>query len=1015
MSVAFILNQGYNTINNVHHTFWDQDGDAIKNSSLTQALEVTTSVAAPSHVITGGTNPAQLFMSDPITLETDAPQFKAPILQAPSAELEEVTELTPAAGITFLNDVHFTSGTGPSAVVSDIDGVGTLTCGTLKYTTLDPAIPTADVSQWATFGASTNVNLNGHSLTDATRSTIFIAQPISAISSTSNSNSQFGNSINDSSLTGTIDLWTNEGRAGSNKCQLNVRAANSTGGSAFYANPRSITLNDGGYGGDIQLSTSGTGKYRLIYDNSNKAITVNQSGALCFNSTFGANTPVEGSFGTAGQIIQSNGSAAPPSWVNAPSASNWSTYDATSDVDLAGYKLTNSSVADEKIVYATSSTADPYAALMVTKTASSTTADNITFIGCEVLNPVSGNNSFQIVTKNTGAIKTSDKFGDLPASATFVSFNASANVLSNDAGNSTIITYDIGRKGIEFNGYGCVAFDSVCNSGATPPTQGSFGTAGQVLQSNGSIVAPSWVDAPSASNWSTYDATSDVDLASYSLTDSLGDVKISKPIVLTNTDNKKTKLISLVSPIDNNTVQTAISLSSNTGYATQSVVQVISNPITITAASIGQRSGGCILANDGDTSLVPSGSGSVRLAYSSGSKATTINSSGALAFNSGYTGGVFTEGNFGTTGYVAASAGSSSPPTWTDVNTLITTPDNILYVSKNGSDSNKGSIAAQKLTIQSAINTATLSYPQQVVIIIAAGVYSENLSITRPNITLLGYAPSSAQNLLTQIVGSVSIACTASQDLYYSQVCIYNLQISGLITDTSSVVHTLNIEQCRMTNTGQIFAQTSSANNRTRLFRCVILQSSTTADVNPMLLFSSGDIYLNQLDVTAKNNCNVVKFNGTAKCPTCATCLFNSDTTSTVAEPIVLIAPTDGTNYPFVFTQSAFVYSSYAPKLSHPESAGICVSSAAGRPYISVTYNSFALAGTNGSNYAIYDTGYNTATAGYYFYFSNNGGVNPAGIHALVPSLADFGAQASAIYGFSGGGSQNKFTLSAVA
>jgi hypothetical protein len=182
-----------------------------------------------------------------------------------------------------------------------------------------------------------------------------------------------------------------------------------------------------------------------------------------------------------------------------------------------------------------------------------------------------------------------------------------------------------------------------------------------------------------------------------------------------------------------------------------------------------------------------------------------------------------------------------------------------------------------------------------------------------------------------------------------------------------------------------------------------------------MLLFSSGDIYLNELDVTARNNCNVVKFNGTAKCPTCAICLFTSDTASPVAEPIILIAPTNGTNYPFVFTQSAFVYSSYVPKLAHPESAGICVSSALGRPYISVSYNSFALAGTNGSNYAIYDTGYNTATAGYYFYFSNNGGVNPAGINAVVPSLVDFGPQASVIYGHSTGSAQNKYTRSAVA
>jgi hypothetical protein len=181
-----------------------------------------------------------------------------------------------------------------------------------------------------------------------------------------------------------------------------------------------------------------------------------------------------------------------------------------------------------------------------------------------------------------------------------------------------------------------------------------------------------------------------------------------------------------------------------------------------------------------------------------------------------------------------------------------------------------------------------------------------------------------------------------------------------------------------------------------------------------MLRFTSGDIYLNELDVTAKNNCNVVKFEQTARCPTCAVCLFTSDTTSAVAEPIINIR-SNGTNTPFVFTQSAFVYSSYVPKTASPTSAGILVAAQTGRPYISVTYNTFALAGTNSSNYAIYDSNYNTSTAGYYFYFSNNGGVNPAGVNAVVPSLIDFAPQASAIYGFASGASQNKFTLTAVA
>lgn len=826
MSIAFILNPGYNTINNIHHTFWDQDGDAIKNSSLTQALAVSTSVAAPSHVITGGTNPAQLFMSDPITLETDAPQFKAPILQAPSAELEQVTELTQDAGITFLNDVHFTSGTGPSTVVRDIDGVGTLTCDTLKYTTLDPAIPSADVSQWATFGASANVNLNGKLLTDTTQSNMQFAKPISAVSSISNTGSEFGNSINDSSIAGTITLWTNRNFSGANRGQLNVRAANTTGGTAFWANPRSITLNDGGYGGDIQLSTSGSGKYRLLYDNSNKALTVNQSGALCFNSTFGANTPVEGSFGTAGQIVQSNGSSAPPSWVDAPSASNWSTFDATSNVDLAGYRLTNSSTTDEKIVYATSSTADPFAAMMVTKTASSATADDITFIGSEIY-PTSGiSTSFNIVTKNPGAIKKTDKYGDLPGSATFVSFNASANILSNDAGNSTIITYDTSRKGIEFNNYGCVAFDSVCNAGATPPTPGSFGTSGQVLQSNGSTVAPSWVSPAISGRY-------------------------------------------------------------------------------------------------------------------------------------------------------------------------------VLYVATNGLDANAGDITNPKLTIQSAINTATALYPQQVAIVIAPGVYSSALSITSPNITLLGYAPSANQNLLTQIVGNISIACTASQDLYYSQIGIFNLQVAGSITDTSSAVHSLNIEQCRLASNGRIVWQNSSVDNRTRLERVVLLHAAAGAGTDPLMCFSSGMATLNLLDVTAKDNAPVLQFDGTATLNTCTLCTFSSTTTSATAAPIVYIAIANGGTAPlsqkgFAFAYCAFTYSApVARAFSSGKNCGIVTDSITGNVNLIITYNAFNLLLCDATCFVVSDINKNTPSkASTVRFFSNLSTYLATGIDTLAGNKTTFAAVA---------------------
>ena len=823
MSIAFLLNPGYNTINNVHHTFWNQDEDNIKNESLNPVLAVATSLSAPSHIVTGGTNPAQLFMSDPITLETDAPQFKAPILQAPSAELEEITELTPAAGITFLNDAHFTSGTGVDEVVRDIDGVGTLTCDTLKYTTLDPAIPTADVSQWATFGASANVNLNGKNLTDSTRSSVFIPQNITSLTTTGLGETMIGNSVDDTTKSAVLALQTNYLKSGDATARFTQNPNNAVvTGTYFYNKPRSLNVSSDG----SVILRSAVSEILMVYGNGDKAFLIGPSGQLSFNATISNGGMLNGNAGTAGQIVQSNGISAPPSWVNAPSASNWSTFDATSDVDLAGFRLTNSSTTDEKIVYATSSTADPFAAMMVTKTASSATADDITFIGSEIY-PTSGiSTSFNIVTKNSGAIKKTDKYGDLPGSATFVSFNASANILSNDAGNSTIITYDTSRKGIEFNNYGCVAFDSVCNSGATPPTPGSFGTSGQILQSNGSTVAPSWVSPAISGRY-------------------------------------------------------------------------------------------------------------------------------------------------------------------------------VLYVATNGLDANAGDITNPKLTIQSAINTATALYPQQVAIVIAPGVYSGALSITTPNITLLGYAPSANQNLLTQIVGNISIACTASQDLYYSQIGIFNLQVSGSITDTSSAVHSLNIEQCRLASNGRIVWQNSSVDNRTRLERVVLLHAAAGAGTDPLLCFSSGMATLNLLDVTAKDNAPVLQFDGTATLNTCTLCTFSSTTTSPTAAPIVYIAIANGGTAPlsqkgFAFAYCAFTYSAPVVRaFSSGKNCGIVTDSITGNVNLIITYNAFNLLLCDATCFVVSDINKNTPSkASTVRFFSNLSTYLATGIDTLSGNKTTFAAVA---------------------
>ena len=714
MSVAFILNPGYNTINNVHHTFWDQQGDAIANSSLTQALEVETSVSAPSHVITGGTDPAQFYMLDATTLATDAPIFKAPVLQAPTAFSDLVGEFTTDGGVSFQNDIHMTY----DAFAHDIDGVGTLTCDTLKYTTLDPAVTPGNPSTWSSYPALSNVNLSNNKLLNTESNTVEIRTEILQVS----------NAAMGAASAPTQVLVYSQSDNAETTAQLRLYAGNSTiaigtltqcpttaaGGefpeySSFGSDSAALRL--AGSAGDIAIMPCNqfqpnTGKIRLCYNQGLAALTLNQAGAVSFNSDWASGVPVDGSFGTAGQIIQSNGSSAPPSWVAATSASDWANFDAITTVKMAGNGITN----------------------------------------CLII--------------GSGTVET-----------------------------STLI-----------------------------------GPAG-------------------------------------------GDIDAQETLI----KNLKTDSAS-----------------------------------------------------------------------------------------------------------------------------------NVFYVAKNGVNTARaGSVTFPLDNITSAVDMASALYPQQCVIMIAPGVYTENIIIGYPNVTLVGYAPSANQNKLTQIVGDISIMCSVSQDLYFSQIGLFNLQVSGSIIDTSSAVHSLNIEQCRISGEGRLVWQNSSANNRTRLERVVLLHGDVGAGTDPLLCFSSGMATLNLLDITAKDNAPVLQFDGTATLNTCTLCNFTSTTTSATAAPIVYIAIANGGSVPlsqkgFAFAYCAFTYSSpVARAFSTGKNCGIVTDSITGNVNLIITYNAFNLLLCDATCFVVSDINKNTPSkASTVRFFSNLSTYLATGIDTLVGNKTTFAAVA---------------------
>ena len=744
MSIAFILNPGYNTINNVHHTFWNVDEDNIKNDSLNQALEVSTSVKAPIHVV----GDSHTISATAEGIITDAPQFEIPIVISSQVNTDTLLPNLSTTGISVQADL----------VLDDrnITGVDELTCSTLHYTTLDPAIP-SDASAWSTFPATQAVDMAAQDL--------------------------------------------------SNCAYLDVKP-------------------------------TGNGLGMIIQ---NTLLDTNSSAAFALQ-TNGDGSTIPGALASF-VLLPSN--ALNNTWDKAPSS--------------LAVNIT------EKAVFSCSD-----------------------FI----------------------------KVSTVDTNTAFV-----------------------------MNDSGAMSFNTDFNSG-TPNY--SFGTSGQLLSSNG-INAPSWVDAPAPgdpSTWADYPAIASIETANFAIKNTIGQsVDITAPrLNFTNAGNTELFIQANTDTGDRNAM---IHFQNGADNEAASFGYIIQNKPGVTGGLgyLSEPYALNVVSGDNCDLVLTAGinaSKNIRLAYDR-SKAFTINTKGALAFDSEFFSVEQNIGNFGTAGQIIASQGDALPPHWIDIPPT-TSSQYVYYVSKDGTVGAAGDVNHPLSTIQAAITLGQAAYPRQVVILIAPGVYTETLSITLPNITLSGYSISQQQNLMTQIVGSVGVSCSASQDLFYSQVCFQNLQISGLLYDNSSVVHTLNIEGCRISANGAVFAQLSTADNRTRLTRCTILQSSTTASTDPILKFSSGLITLSLLDVTARNNAPVLQFDGSAKLQACGLCTFESTTTSATAAPIVYIAPTSAAGYTYAFGYNSFSYSSLVPRaFSSGKNCGIVCEAGTGHPTLIITYNAFNL------------------------------------------------------------------------
>ena len=120
---------------------------------------------------------------------------------------------------------------------------------------------------------------------------------------------------------------------------------------------------------------------------------------------------------------------------------------------------------------------------------------------------------------------------------------------------------------------------------------------------------------------------------------------------------------------------------------------------------------------------------------------------------------------------------------------------NVIYVAKDGSNSSvSGSVNSPFLTIQGAINyiegkrPSVYSNTEDVVILVAPGTYSEDITFTKPFINVMGYVPTQYSKA-TQLSGLVNINNTSNPGGGTGQTFgIYNFLITAPTTASANVI-----------------------------------------------------------------------------------------------------------------------------------------------------------------------------------------------------------------------------------
>jgi hypothetical protein len=310
-------------------------------------------------------------------------------------------------------------------------------------------------------------------------------------------------------------------------------------------------------------------------------------------------------------------------------------------------------------------------------------------------------------------------------------------------------------------------------------------------------------------------------------------------------------------------------------------------------------------------------------------------------------------------------------------------PENDVYVDKNGSDTGLGSILSPYLTIQKAITILENSLPANVlrVIHVGAGTYAENLTISKPRISIQGEGVSSLPDVGTAITGTITINLTSGlADMHNNNIYIKGFLLNGLIEDsTASVVHRVIIDNCYLYANDRVLYLHPGGDYRAFVSHCTISNDDTAA-TNPLIeCGGSGMVSFNNNQITAKGSAqNVFKLSNTCRIDLFAQNLLTSASTGTNVAIAIFVHNSTQT---ITIGQNAFVYSSADAKRNTDTASAIYMSSTGS---LVVLFNTVGLSGLPTGQMAFYNTGSGVIIFGSNISTSSLAGTSASGISGTL-------------------------------